>query len=130
MQHANRVVLDASAILALLNDESGADQVLSALDRAVVSTVNMSEVFAKLTDKGLAHNLAMDAVQALGIEAVVFTVEHAFACGVLRPLTKTGGLSLGDRACLALAQSLKATVVTADRAWLDVDLQLEIICIR
>ncbi len=112
------VVLDASALLALLNREPGADRVAEAIvSGAVMSTVNLSEVIAKLADVGMPEVEIREAVEPLGIEFVSLGGEAAVAIGLLRPATRSAGLSLGDRACLALGQRLGLAVVTADREW-------------
>jgi PIN domain nuclease of toxin-antitoxin system len=113
-----RVVLDASAILALLNDEPGAAAVAAALEDAVVSAVNLSEVVAKLLEVGLSREEADEALGGLGLEVQPFDEAAAWAAGTLRGATRRAGLSLGDRACLALARQLGVPALTADAAWL------------
>jgi PIN domain nuclease of toxin-antitoxin system len=110
-------VLDASAVLALLNREQGHEQVLAVLPTAVIGTVNLTEVISKLCERGVPPDAAMEAVQCLGVEIVPHSVEHAMRAGSLRPITKAFGLSLGDRACLALGRDRHATVITAERHW-------------
>jgi ribonuclease VapC len=130
MPQASSVVLDASAMLALLNQEPGAATVLGVLDRAVISAVNLAEVYTRLIDGGMDAPAAVEAVAALGVESCPFNAEQALQCGVLRPQTKSAGLSLGDRACLAFALSLGAPVMTCDRAWLELRLGLDIDSVR
>jgi PIN domain nuclease of toxin-antitoxin system len=113
-----RVVLDASAILALLNDEPGAAAVAAALEDAVVSAVNLSEVVAKLQEVGMSREEADEALGGLGLEVQPFGEAAAWAAGTLRGTTRRAGLSLGDRACLALARELGVPAMTADAAWL------------
>jgi ribonuclease VapC len=110
------VVLDASALLALLYDEPGATVVKADIDHAVISSVNLSEVVAKLTESSTVEESRALAA-SLGLPVVAFDEAQAYAAGALRPLTRAAGLSLGDRACLACAQGLGATVLTTDRAW-------------
>ncbi len=110
-------VLDASAVLALLNQEPGHEQVLAVLPAASIGTVNLTEVISKLCERGVPPGAALEAVQCLGVEIIPHSVEHALRAGELRPITKAFGLSLGDRACLALAHALRATVITAERHW-------------
>jgi PIN domain nuclease of toxin-antitoxin system len=110
-------VLDASALLALLQDEPGAELVADLLPGGIISAVNLSEVVAKLTDRGMPGEAARAALEGLPIVVHPFDRESAYQAGALRPTTRTVGLSLGDRACLALAIHLDATAVTADRAW-------------
>ena len=101
----SRYVLDASALRALLNQEPGAAQIASALTAgtAVISTVNFSEVVAKLRDAGMPEGTGRDVLEPRGLEQVTFDSEQAYRAGFLRPRTRAAGLGLGDRACLALA---------------------------
>ncbi len=110
-------VLDASAVLALLNKEPGHEQVLAVLPTAAIGTVNLTEVISKLCEHGVPADAAMEAVQCLGVEIVLHSLQHALLAGALRPTTKAFGLSLGDRACLALGRERRATVITAERHW-------------
>jgi len=110
-------VLDASAVLALLNKEPGHEQVLAVLPTAAIGTVNLTEVISKLCARGVPPDAAMEAVQCLGVEIVLHSLEHALLAGALRPITKAFGLSLGDRACLALGRERRAAVITAERHW-------------
>jgi len=111
------VVVDASALLALLNAEPGADIVAEALPRGVISAVNLSEVVAKLCEAGMPENAIRQALQPLGLEIVPFDEEQAYQAGLLRAATQTVGVSLGDRACLSLAKILGVVALTADRTW-------------
>ena len=111
------VVIDASALLALLQGEPGADVVAGLLIRGVMSAVNLSEVVAKLTEHGMPAEAARTALDGLPIDVHPFDREAAHSAGELRSVTRSAGLSLGDRACLALAMRLGVTAVTADRAW-------------
>ncbi len=114
------VVLDASAILAVLNGEAGADAILPELDGSQVSAVNYAEVTSKLASSGVGRRAASSSVLRLGVRVVEFDSDLADRTGELRPLTRHRGLSLGDRACLALAEREGAVVMTADRSWVDV----------
>jgi PIN domain nuclease of toxin-antitoxin system len=109
------VVVDASALLALLNAEPGADIVAEALPGGVISAVNLSEVVAKLCEAGMPENAIRQALQPLGLEIVPFDEEQAYQAGLLRAATQTVGVSLGDRACLSLAKILGVVALTADR---------------
>ena len=124
-------VLDASALLCLLKGEPGADRVIAALPRAWVSAVNLSEVYAKLADAGGSEPRIAQAIGSLHLRVDPFDNEQARMAGMLRPLTKALGLSLGDRACLALARQRNATALTTDRAWADlaetIETQIEVI---
>jgi PIN domain nuclease of toxin-antitoxin system len=109
--------LDASAILAFLNDEVGSDAVDRLLPFSVTSTVNTAEVFAKLARLGVEALSVSVRLEALGLRIVPFTIQDALTTGRIWPRTVTLGLSLGDRACIALGLRLKLPVWTADRAW-------------
>lgn len=125
-----RGVLDASALLALLNGEPGSEQVASIVtDGAAISTVNLAEVVAKLSEVGMPETLIHNALDLLGLEIVNFDFEQAYQVGLLRLLTRHAGLSLGDRACLALAQQLALPALTTDRAWegLAIDITVQMI---
>ena len=111
------VVLDASAVLALLFEETGAEMVRAQLRTGVIGAANLAEVLAKLSDHGLPTAEAVRAVAILGLEVAPMTEAQAQRSAELRPLTRGTGLSLGDRACLALATELGASAVTADRGW-------------
>lgn len=110
-------VLDSSAVLALLFNESGAERVQAVLPDALMCAVNVSEVIAKLTEKGLPPEIARQAFEALGVEVIPYDAEQAFLAGTLRSCTRALGLSLGDRACLALAKMRNLPVLTADAVW-------------
>ena len=114
----NKVVLDASALLALLNQEPGAEILTpELLSRAAMSTVNLAEAHGKLVGRGLRPDEAWEAVVSVIREAVPFTQEHARLAGDLVAQTRPLGLSLGDRACLALGLAWRAPVYTADKSW-------------
>ena len=110
-------VLDASAVIAYLNQEPGADRVENCLGDAYISTVNLAEVLTKSVEAG--HDLvtARESFYLLGIKVVEFSASHAGKAAELRTDTRTLGLSLGDRSCLALADELKLPVVTTDKQW-------------
>ncbi len=111
------VVLDASAILALVDEEPGADVVLGVLTKAAIGTVNLAEAYSKLAERGRDGVSSVAMICASVEEVLPFTTHLAEIAGSLRPLTRHLGLSLGDRACLALAIALNAEVLTADRTW-------------
>lgn len=114
----NKVVLDASALLAILNREPGFEKLtLEVLSSAVTSTVNLAEVQSKLVSRGIAADDAWEATLSPVNEAVPFGLEHAKLAGNLVAQTRSIGLSLGDRACLALGIILKAPIYTADKSW-------------
>lgn len=112
-------VFDSSALLALIFDEVGAAKVeaLLAGDDSVVGAADLSEVAAKLVDQGLSDAEAQAVLEGLALRVEPLSAEQATAAGRLRRQTRSLGLSLGDRCCLALAQTHDAVVVTADRPW-------------
>jgi ribonuclease VapC len=127
----NRIVLDASALLAVLNREPGADKLTpQLLSSATSSTVNLAEVQSKLVARGLRPDDAWEATLSPIREAMAFTAEHAKTAGSLITHTRALGLSLGDRACLALGLALRAPVYTADRSWKNLKVGVRIYIIR
>ena len=111
-------VLDASAVLAVLGGEPGADIVKAAIfDGATISSVNLCEVVGKLTEAGLSSDEVREVLDNLGLDVRDFDMRQALEAGILLGRTRALGLSLGDRACLSLALALGATDVTADHAW-------------
>ena len=112
-------VFDASAVLAALFDEPGGDRVteLWADGENLLSTVNYSEVISKLAERGMPDDEMRLVMEGVPLKLAQFDQDSAHAAGLLRRSTKSLGLSLGDRACLALAQSRGAQAVTADRVW-------------
>lgn len=113
----NKVVLDASALLALLNQESGGETVENYLANSVMSTVNLSEVISILREIEINQTEAEEIVSGLVSEIIPFNYQQACIAAALRKTTKSHGLSLGDRACFALAKELDLPIVTADKAW-------------
>jgi len=126
----SEIVLDASALMAVLREEPGASAVEAVLDDAAISAVNLSEVQAKLVERGTPAESAWSWLIDLDLDVVDFNVPQAKVAGDLRPLTRARGLSLGDRACLALAQALGVPSMTADRAWSGLEVGIEIRTIR
>jgi ribonuclease VapC len=126
----SKYVLDASAVLALLNQEAGMERVEAVLADSCLGTVNYCEVLGKLIDAGLPEKEARESVELLNVEVVGFDADLARLAAVLRPTTKKLGLSLGDRSCLALALSRRNTAVTAERAWAKLKLAVKIELIR
>jgi len=98
-------------------NEPGARKVADVLPGAFLGMVNLAEVISKLCERGMPSTVARQAIGDLGIEVVQFTDEDACLAGALRPITKSAGLSLGDRACLALGRKSGGTVLTTDKAW-------------
>ena len=115
-----RTVLDASAILAALYREPGAEVVETHYEAGIVSSVNLSEVAAKLSDRGIPITEARELLSGLGLAVRPFDEGLAYVSGALRNATRSSGLSLGDRACLALGLVEAVPVVTVDRKWADI----------
>lgn len=113
-------VLDASALLCLINGEPGSDRVASVLSSAVISAVNLAEVASKLNELGAGADTARALLAPLHLSVVPLDESAAHATGALRTVTRGQGLSLGDRACLALCASRGSTALTTDKAWAQV----------
>ncbi len=127
----NEVVLDASAILALLQSERGAETLTDEiLENAVASTVNLAEVQSKLVKRGHPPDEAWEDALSPVTAAEPFTTEQAKIAGDLIGKTEKYGLSLGDRSCIALAIALKAPVYTTEQAWNNLKLGVPIHVIR
>jgi ribonuclease VapC len=127
----DRVILDSSAVLARLFDETGAGLFTDAfLARSVISSINLSEVQAVLVRRGWRPEEAWEDATGSVHSVEPFTVMQAKLAGSLITQTRGVGLSLGDRACLALGIILKVPVYTADQAWRDLRVGCEIHLIR
>ena len=127
----SKIVLDASAVLAVVNAEPGHEKLTpELLAGAVCSTVNVAEVQAKLVSRGWTSQEAWEDATSPVAEAVPFDTEQARISGDLIIQTKPLGLSLGDRACLALAIALDAPVYTAESAWKKLKVSIPIHLIR
>ena len=124
------VVLDASAIMAALQLETGGDVVFATRAARFVSTVNIVEVRTKLSDAGNTSVEIDEAIKILNMIEVNFTSEQARFAGDLRMATRSAGLSVGDRACIALAAEKGAVAMTADKAWKKVELPVRVELIR
>jgi ribonuclease VapC len=124
------VVLDSSALLAFLWEETGTDVVADCIGDAIISAVNFAETIGKLVSRGSSPETARSVVGIARPDIVDFDRELAEQAGILVSKTRRFGLSLGDRACLALAQRERLPVLTADRIWRDLDLGIEIRVIR
>lgn len=114
-------VYDASALLAVIFDEPGADVVMDylATPGGEVSAVNWAEVVAKLVERGLTEAEAVSELSPLGLDIVSLDAKQANAAGGLRKVTRNLGLSLGDRCCLALVHLRDSCAITADRDWME-----------
>ena len=128
----NKVVLDTSAVLAYLFGETGAGNVYQILEAGLglMSSVTYAELVGKLFDQGMPAEVIRETLFNVEIEIIDYDEALAFETGALRIISKAFGLSLGDRACLALAVNLKLPVMTADRIWLNVPVQTEVHVIR
>jgi ribonuclease VapC len=124
------VVLDASALLAFLQRESGADLVERHLAGAALSAVNYSEVLKKVVENGGSVQEAAGVIQALQLEIIPFDERQAMVAAALLPKTQGKGLSFADRACLTLESDLKAALYTTDRRIAEIDAPVRVVLIR
>ncbi len=124
-------VLDASVVLAYLQREPGYERARDALRAgSTISSVNLAEVYAKLVERDVPVEPVAVRLAALGLQSHPFTEEDARSSADLHAKTRSYGLSLGDRACLALGQRLRVPVLTADLAWTRVDVGVRVTAIR
>lgn len=123
-------VLDASALIAFLRKERGAEKVARVLTRSCISAVNFAETLAKLVHYGKAVEDVTHQIERLRIPIIPFDAEQARIAASLWKATRPVGMSLGDRACLALALSLTVPALTAEREWKTVDVGVQVIPIR
>ena len=124
------VVLDASALLAYLQGEPGEKVVERLLEESVISSVNWAEVVQQSISAEVDVRGMLEDLKALGLQVEPFTAEDGDTAGQLWTQTRQAGLSLGDRACLSLGLRLKVSVLTADRAWQNLNLSLDVQVIR
>jgi PIN domain nuclease of toxin-antitoxin system len=124
------VVLDASALLAYLQDEPGGEVVDAVLPESVMSSVNWAEVIQKAIAAGVDVEGMRDDLQVLGLTIEPFSIEDGEMTGRLWEKTRSYGLSLGDRACLSLGWRLGVPILTSDRTWSSLSLSLNIQVIR
>lgn len=123
-------VFDSSAVLAVIFRENGAAAARDAAADAIMSSVNVTEVITRMIDEGASREAALRSLRKVGPAIRPFDESLALQAGYLRTETRQYGLSLGDRACLALALRERVPVVTADRAWAKLDLGIDIRVIR
>jgi ribonuclease VapC len=124
------IVLDASALLAFLFREAGQDRVAEEVDHSCLSTVNLCEVLGRFARDGHDPVEVLKRIRETSIEIVPFDSDQAALAAALALALHKRGLSLGDRACLALAVSRNIPALTADRAWIDLDIGVEVRLIR
>ena len=124
------VVVDASALLAALHDEPGGQEVERVLGQAALSTVNLTEVAQMSLARRIVSEGFTEDLQAVGLTIFPFTAGDAMLAAKLWQDTRSVGLSLGDRACLALGMRLGLPVLTADRAWGELSLDVDVTLIR
>ncbi|MDE0285581.1 MAG: type II toxin-antitoxin system VapC family toxin [Gammaproteobacteria bacterium] len=124
------IVFDSSALLAITFEEEGAEIATQALNDGIISAVNASEVITRYVDLGASEEEALTSFRAFGLEIYPFDESLAISTGLMRSATRDAGLSLGDRACLALAIREHSSVLTADRAWATLDLDIAVELIR
>jgi PIN domain nuclease of toxin-antitoxin system len=117
------IVFDASALLALIQQESGNEMVEKHIGNVIMSAVNVSEVITVLANNGIEEEQAKLLTNDMIEDIIPFDAEQAYLTALLRKSTKKHGLSFGDRACLSLAQIKKTTVVTADKIWANLHLK-------
>ena len=127
---ADSFVLDSSVVLAIISKERGAEFAKQFTSQAIVSTVNYAEVVTKLIDWGYQVEAITEMLGAMDLTISDFDEPQALQAGFLRTVTRTKGLSLGDRACLALARATGRIALTAHRAWADLDVGVTIELIR
>jgi len=122
------IVLDASALIASIGEEKGAEVVDRYLPHAMISTVNLTEVASYMVRKGMPMDELSELLKDLSLNIVVYDEEQALLAAALLPKTSPKGLSLGDRACIALAMTQNLPVLTSDKAWktLDLDVKIEV----
>ncbi len=126
----NSLVLDASAVLAVLFAEKGTDVVIPRLPGSLLSCVNLAEVTTRAIDYGKPLEDTLREIARLPLRVVDYDAGQAHITASLRPATKALGLSLGDRACLALALARQATVLTGDREWRKLNIGVEVLLFR
>lgn len=126
----NGVVLDSSAVIALLLNEPGAEKVSCYEGHTAMSAINLAEVCIRMVEIGVAEDKIRQFLSAIRVQVYPFDVEQAYAVSKFRNLARKYGMSLADCACIQLGKQLNLPVVTGDRAWTRVDLGVEVDLIR
>jgi ribonuclease VapC len=127
----NKVILDSSALIALIKNEKGAEIVEQLLGQIVMSTLNISEAAGILIDLGMPEEECKNSIEPYVDLVVPLDMEQSFEMAYLKKLTSNKGLSIGDRACIALGIKMKLPIYTADKIWATLQLEgAEIILIR
>lgn len=127
----NKIVLDSSALIALIKGETGADRVEPLLGGVVMSTLNISESAGILIDLGMSLEEARDSIDPFVDVIVPLDIQQSYDIAFLKRLTSNKGLSIGDRACIALGIQMKLPIYTADKVWAKLDIEgANIILIR
>ncbi|MFQ5421566.1 MAG: type II toxin-antitoxin system VapC family toxin [Anaerolineae bacterium] len=124
------IVLDASALLAFMFQETGHELVAAHIDDCCLSAVNLSEVIGRFVRDGHDPQVVLQQIMATSIEIVPFSAHQAALTAALLPKTRESGLSLSDRACLSLGLARQLPVLTADRVWQQVEVALPVELIR
>lgn len=126
----NNVLFDTSAILALINNETGKEVAEQFLGRIYISSVNLGEFYGKLMDHGIEEKECIEIAESVINKVIDFDEELSLSTASLKALTKKQGLSLGDRACIATGMLYDLEIYTADKVWGKLDLDCKIIQIR
>jgi ribonuclease VapC len=128
--NVNSAIIDSSAFLAGYFKETGGDFVQNTKITRIMSSVNIAEVMCVLTRRNINPTIAEQGISFFTDKIIPFTAAQAVRTGIIQTQTKHLGLSLGDCACLALAEELQLPILTADKAWLTARLGVEVVLIR
>jgi ribonuclease VapC len=128
--NVTKAVLDASALIALLGNEPGAEKVMAVLGESCISSVNLAEILGKMSEYKESLEAVSRQIERLDIMVIPFDTEQAKIAASFWKVTRPAGLSLGDRACLALAKKLSLPAYTTDKEWLKCDIGVKVVKIR
>jgi len=127
----SKIVFDSSALIALFAKEKGFEVIKQHLKNAIISSVNIAEVYKYCIDvQNLTEDECNDIVNISGVKIIEFDQKQALTTAQIYPKTKKYGLSLGDRACIALAIEKECSVLTCDKIWEKVHIDVEFIMAR